>query len=79
MATKTRESTDEKALRLLREGRLTILRLDEHFIYAQCKGDHETYRLTYADGHWNCSCPARADCSHMRALWLVTVRHGDTT
>ncbi len=70
-----RESTDEKAARLLTSGNLRITRLDENHVHAEVRGDHETYDVLYFDGRWRCSCPARTDCSHLRALWLVTVNH----
>ncbi len=69
-----RESTDEKAARLLTTGRLTVVLLDDDTIMSECQGDHGTYRQTYFGGRWECSCPARTDCAHLRALWLVTVK-----
>jgi hypothetical protein len=72
-----RESTDDKAVRLITTGKLTIIRMDENFVFAHCHGDSDTYVLVYEGGHWHCSCKARTDCSHLRALWLVTVRHKD--
>ena len=74
MAVTRRESTDEKARRLLATGKLRIVRMDSNFIHAECQGEHDTYDLFWKDGHWYCSCPARVDCSHLRALWLVTVK-----
>ncbi len=69
-----RESTDEKAARLLTSGKLKVVRMDENFVFAHCHGDSDTYVLVYEGGHWRCSCKAHTDCSHLRALWLVTVK-----
>lgn len=74
MAALTKERTDDKARRLLSTGKLRIVRMDKDFIHAECKGDNAVYDLFYKDEHWYCSCPARIDCSHLRALWLVTVK-----
>ena len=76
MTVKTRENATMKAQRLLLSGRLRVTRVDGNVIQALCRGDSgEVYRL----GHdpedvpfWSCSCPAKTDCSHLRALWMVT-------
>lgn len=76
MTVKTRENTREKALRLLTSGRLRVTQVDGNEILATCRGDSgEVYHLRHTDTDvpfWSCSCPARTDCSHLRALWLVT-------
>lgn len=69
-----RESTDDKARRLLTTGKLRIVHKDSSFIHAECQGDTDHYDLFYKDERWYCSCEARVDCSHLRALWLVTVK-----
>ncbi len=71
---KTRESTPEKALRLLTQGRLRVTKVDGDLVKAECRGDSgRVYELGHNNGQWICSCPARTSCSHMMALWLVTV------
>lgn len=74
-----KETKAEKSYRILREGRLRIYSVTSTSILAECRGDTETYRLTYMGGHWTCDCPARVDCSHLSALWLVTVKQGAAT
>ncbi len=70
-----RESTDEKAARLLTSGKLKIDHVGE-YILATCFGDSGVeYALGWDGERWRCSCPARTDCSHLRALWLVTVKY----
>jgi hypothetical protein len=69
---KGRENKMLKAARLLVTGRLRVLRVDEGFISAECRGDSgEVYTLGFHEQHWMCSCPARTDCSHLNALWAV--------
>lgn len=74
--TKKRETgsraTWEKTDRLLLEGRLRVLTVDGNEIAAECRGDSGgIYVLGHHSGRWACSCPARTDCSHLRALWRV--------
>lgn len=64
-----------KASRLLIDGRLLIERVDRLFVKASCRGDSgEVYKLGWDGARWFCNCEARGDCSHLRALWMVTVR-----
>jgi hypothetical protein len=38
------------------------------------RGDHSTYRVSYEDGQWQCTCPfsqRRGICSHTMALERV--------
>jgi hypothetical protein len=59
-------------MRMLVTGRLRVLRVDSDFIDAECRGDSgEVYNLGWRDQRWSCSCPARTDCSHLKALWAV--------
>ena len=71
---KKRESKADKGLRYIREGRLTVTRVDGDRVMAECRGTNAIYELGFENGHWTCSCPARYDCSHLSALWRVTVR-----
>jgi uncharacterized Zn finger protein len=56
---------------MLLEGRVRILRVDGDLIVAECRGDSGAiYEITHA-ARWSCTCPARTDCSHLRAVWRV--------
>jgi uncharacterized Zn finger protein len=73
----SRETMIAKAVRLLRDGRLTVLRVDGDHVEAECAGDTGTYRLGHDPGRpggWWCTCPARRTCAHLAALHLVAVR-----
>lgn len=72
-----RENATVKATRYLVSGRLVVERVTDREIHARCRGDRgEVYTLGYRRGGWLCSCPARSDCSHLLALWRVTLRPG---
>jgi uncharacterized Zn finger protein len=72
---RVRENAEAKGARYLREGRLTIERVDEHRVLAICKGTGAVYGVGWDRARgWVCSCPARGRCSHLVALMLVTVR-----
>jgi len=75
-------TAEQKAHRLLTEGRLTVERVDE-VIVASCRGfsTGEVYRLGFDPrdgGQWRCTCEANSKfhrrCSHLMALQLVVVR-----
>lgn len=76
------ETIEQKARRILTEGRLVVTRVDERMIVAECRGfsDGEVYALGYDGGkqEWRCTCEAnskfRRRCSHLIALQLVTTR-----
>ena len=69
----TREIIEAKARRYLAEGRLVVTG-DQ--VTAVCHGDTGAYDLGHTPGRgWWCSCPVRTDrCSHLAALWLITIR-----
>lgn len=76
-------TAEDKAHRLLAEGRLTIERVDSGIIVASCRGysGGDVYKLGFdprEGGQWRCTCEAnstfRRRCSHLIALQLVTVR-----
>jgi uncharacterized Zn finger protein len=71
----TRENAQAKGRRLLTEGRLRVLAVDESSgtTSAECRGDSG---LTYGvgrdeAGRWHCTCEAKGRCSHQVALQLV--------
>lgn len=71
-APKVQEGAPTKARRYLCEGRLNVKLVSRGRVWAECRGDGETYKLGYAHGRWHCDCPARTvDCAHLRALRLV--------
>jgi uncharacterized Zn finger protein len=76
-----RETVDDKARRLLTEGRLVVLEAGrpsrEKRIVAKCRGDSgDIYKLGWdpEKAEWRCTCPSHGDCSHLKALRLVCVR-----
>lgn len=76
----SREDASMKARRLLVEGRLVVGRVDRSEIEASCRGDSgAVYRLGFASGRWFCTCPAFRECSHLKCLWLVTIRPSRST
>ena len=73
-----RESARLKGLRLLLDGRLTVRHVQGEIVRAECKGDSG---VLYSLGHfpsrgWECTCPARTTCSHLRALMSVVTVNG---
>ncbi len=72
----TRENVETKARRYLCEGRLVVTHVLGDNVTAACLGDTGRYDLGYQPGRgWWCTCPVRTDhCSHLAALWLVTIR-----
>jgi hypothetical protein len=72
----THETIDAKAARLLAAGRIVVTRVLGDTVDAVCQGDTGTYELGHRPGRgWFCSCPVRGDrCSHLTALWLITIR-----
>ncbi|HEY3999223.1 MAG TPA: SWIM zinc finger family protein [Candidatus Xenobia bacterium] len=72
MAVTTRETVDQKAHRLIQEGRITWAQG-----VAVVAGDHQTYMVKRQGGTWSCSCPwgtERPDskpCSHVIAAALT--------
>lgn len=75
-AVQTRETVTSKAARYLTEGRLVVTRVLGDHVSAVCQGESGAYELGFSPGRgWWCTCPVRTDqCSHLAALWLVTIR-----
>jgi uncharacterized Zn finger protein len=75
-----RENAHDKARRYLTEGRLRVIIVDPHPvrrtpIIATVRGDSgEHFKLGYDNvlKEWRCTCAARGECSHLKALKLVT-------
>lgn len=69
------ETIEQKAVRYLGEGRLTVRTRQGHVVEAVCSGGAE-YALGHeSDAGWWCDCPARVvPCAHLIALQLVTTK-----
>jgi uncharacterized Zn finger protein len=75
-------TAEQKAHKILAEGRLTVERVDATTVVARCRGfsDGEVYALGFDPraNEWRCTCPASRDfhrrCSHLLALQLVVLR-----
>ncbi|HEY1701190.1 MAG TPA: hypothetical protein VGG75_15910 [Trebonia sp.] len=76
----TAESVTNKAHRLLTSGRVLIVRVRLDLIIAIVQGDTGSHDVRHDPSGWSCSCAAkRANCSHITAVKLVTVRQGAST
>jgi uncharacterized Zn finger protein len=64
---------EAKVARLLADGRVFIRWSTPEHVSAVVRGDAGIYDVRLDRGRWTCPCQARATCSHMRAVWLVTV------
>ena len=68
----SRENSATKARRYLIEGRLIVERVSERGVLAKVRSDGgRIYEVMYYGGSWECDCPARGDCAHIRATKLV--------
>jgi hypothetical protein len=65
-------SVEQKAARLLVEGRVTVLQADRGRGKAVVTGDHGQYELTFSGGYIECPCPSWVRrCSHAEAVARV--------
>lgn len=70
----TRENAASKAKRLLQEGRVMVRAANGSSVDALVRGDSASLRhVCYEFGNWSCDCAYRGDCSHIRAVRLVTL------
>ena len=74
-----RESVADKAVRLLKERRLTVERVDVDggLVVAHCRGDTGDYALGFDPivKGYRCTCPnVKGDCSHIAALKMIVAR-----
>jgi uncharacterized Zn finger protein len=67
------ETLAEKAARLLAAGNVHLLEVASEVVAARVFGDSGVYDVSLAGGRWSCTCPARAECSHLDAVQRVTV------
>lgn len=73
-----RENATVKAARLAASGRVYCQQVDENTVNAWVRGDSaEVHRVRWDGDRWSCTCPAlTTECSHVRAVQLVTVVRG---
>jgi len=64
---------EAKVNRLLADGRVFIRRCLPETVRAVVRGDTGVHDVDLHGGRWSCSCQARVTCSHLQAVWLVTV------
>ncbi len=66
-------SLRRKAVRLLTEGRVTILRVVDGDVDAVVRSDAQAHQVTGRPGSWHCGCnPTAETCSHVYVLaWLT--------
>jgi hypothetical protein len=86
MTTSTASPLRSKALSVLREGRLTVLRADcvkqSHVVdqvIARVRSSRQggpAYAVDFLDGVWDCTCTRPAPCAHVAAVQLVTGHAG---
>jgi len=69
-----RENYASKALRLLAEGGVSVLRIEPSGVTAIVRGDSAAiYTVNFDGSRWSCSCPAIGRCSHAFAVQRVVV------
>lgn len=70
---------DEKAIRLVLDGRVTITWRNDEAASGIVDGDTDTYRVSYSPAGRICTCPAGQyrDCSHSLALELAVMKEAD--
>jgi uncharacterized Zn finger protein len=75
-----RENVTAKAVRILTEGRISVIRVDPDGVLALVRGDTAAiYTVTFNGTRWDCTCPALGRCSHAFAVQRVVVTEGAWT
>lgn len=74
----SRENMRAKALRLLLEGRVTVLSVSRNpgRVFAEVRGDRGVYHCGFRHEDWWCHCDNLRTCSHILALQMVTLPEG---
>ncbi len=75
--TRARESLQERALRLIADGRLVVTWVDGEQAQAHVRSTDTTHVTGYRRGGWYCDCEAHRfgqRCSHLAAVQLVCRR-----
>ena len=66
-------AVEDKAIRLLASGRVTVLHADADHLAARVDGDHGTYDVRVGSRSSDCSCPSWSrSCSHLLAVRLIS-------
>ena len=73
MTTVTTETIEAKSDRLLTDHRVFVKGCSPGTVTAVVRGDTSVHDVDLHAGRWSCSCAARRDCSHLLAVWAVTV------
>ncbi len=73
-SSRARETIEQKTVRYLAEGRVTVKAVTPAGVEAQVQGSSPApYTTRLQGGRWSCSCPAwRNRCTHITAVRLVT-------
>jgi hypothetical protein len=74
----TAESIPVKRNRLLTEHRVYIRLCQPEHVLASVRGDTSVHDIDLTAGRWSCSCPAMRTCSHLEAVFAVTVPESST-
>ena len=69
----TSEDLEAKVDRLLTTGSVWIKWSTPEHVCAVVRGDHGVHDVDLHGGRWSCSCEARIECSHLKAVMRVTV------
>ena len=67
------EPIEDKVVRLLTTGRVFVRWSTPEHVCANVKGDTSVHDVDLHNGRWSCSCPARVECSHLKAVMRVTL------
>ncbi len=68
----TRQTIEEKAAHFLIDHRVFVRWATPEHVCAVVRGQSGIYDVDLHGGRWSCSCASRRDCSHLRAVQLVT-------
>ena len=64
---------ETKVARLLIDGRVFIRWSTPEIVAAVVRSNGGIYDVRLDRGRWTCPCAARTTCSHLKAVWRVTV------
>lgn len=67
------ETIEDKAARLLTAGNVHLVTVRPGVVVAHVAGDSGVWDVALQDGRWSCTCPAVRGCSHLEAVYLVTL------
>jgi len=67
------ETLAAKVNRLLTDHRVRVKGCSPGTVTAVVRGDSGVHDVDLHAGRWSCSCAARVECSHLKAVMFVTV------